>query len=91
MPISENLYDAIKNEDINANTLNNDLIKVLKEILNHNIIIDYYRYKITMHPYWIELYYWIDNNTNLQDPFCDINDLKKTNNKLYFRSSKSTN
>ena len=91
MPLSKKLYNAILKEDINANTLNNDLIKVLKEILNHNIIIDYYGYKITIHPYWIELYYWIDNNTNLQDPFCDINDLKKTNDKLYFRSSKSTN
>ncbi len=91
MPISRALYNAILKEDINANTLNNDLTNVLKEILNHDIIITYDSKKLTIHPYWIELYYYIEGNTNLQDPFCDINSLKKTNNKLYFKSSKSTN
>jgi hypothetical protein len=42
-----------------------------------------------IHPYWIELYYYIENNNNLQDPFCDIDDFKKYNNKLYFKSVKS--
>lgn len=65
MPISTDLYNAMLNEDINANTLNNDLIKVLKEILNHDIIIHYYGDKITIHPYWIELYYCAIGNTNL--------------------------
>ena len=65
MPISTNLYNAILKEDINANTLNNDLTNVLKELLNYDIIIDHNGEQLTIHPYWIELYYYINGNTNL--------------------------
>jgi hypothetical protein len=88
MSICTDLYNAILNESINTSSLNTNLMNVLEDILNHDIIINYNK-KITIHPYWIELYYFIENNNNLKDPFCDNDDLKKNNNKLYFKSVKS--
>ena len=91
MSICTDLYNAIlKEEEINTSSLNPTLISVLEDILNHDIIINYNNKKMTIHPYWIELYYSIGNNNNLQDSFCDKDDLKKTNNKLYFKSVKSS-
>lgn len=90
MSICTDLYNAIlKEEEINSSSLNPTLISVLVDTLNHDIIINYYSMNMTIHPYWIELYYNIENNKNLQDPFCDKDDLKKSNNKLYFKSVKS--
>ena len=83
--ISDKLINCIKDEKSKPDKPNEELKGVLKEILNSQIqiSIEGKGHVLDIEPYWCELYF--NAGPGLDDPFCDKDDSKECNNRVYFR------